>query len=283
MSHADLRDLSGAEGPGLWRLPLPSPTLPPATATNHYLVGDDRAVLVDPATPGSQAQARLGDWLKLARAAGVQVVAQLLTHHHRDHIGAAEFVRDSFQLPIWAHRATAERLADRLRVDTWIEEGATVAHNRDGSPWQALHTPGHAPGHLALWHAASRQAVVGDLVAGQGTILIDPSDGHMGQYLASLQRVADLQPRSLAPAHGPVQLQAAELLAHYRRHRLAREGAVLQALSSTPQAPADLLPVAYADVPRTTWPLALRSLTTHLIHLQEQGLALSSAAGWQRI
>lgn len=283
MNAKDLRDLSGAEGPGLWRMPLPSPTLPPATTTNHYLVGDDRAVLVDPATPGQQAQATLVQWLEHARAAGVHLVAQLLTHHHRDHIGAAEFVRASLQLPIWAHRATAELLADRVRVDQWIEDGAAVAHNRDGTPWQALHTPGHAPGHLALWHAPSRQAVVGDLVAGQGTILIDPSDGHMGQYLASLQRLADLQPRALAPAHGPVQHQAVELLAHYRRHRLAREASILQALSSTPQAPADLLPAAYADVPRTTWPLALRSLTTHLLHLQEQGLAESTAAGWRRL
>ncbi|MBI5609131.1 MAG: MBL fold metallo-hydrolase [Deltaproteobacteria bacterium] len=283
MSVKDLRNLAGAEGPGLWRLPLPSPTLPPATTTNHYLVGDDRAVLVDPATPGNQAQAALQQWVAQARAGKIQLVAQLLTHHHRDHIGAAEFVRTTLQLPIWAHRSTAELLADRLQVDQWIDDGAVVATNRDGSPWRALHTPGHAPGHLAIWHAASRQAVVGDLVAGQGTILIDPSDGHMGLYLASLQRMADLQPRTLAPAHGPVQHQAVELLQHYRRHRLAREAGILRALSATPQQPADLLPAAYADVPRTTWPLALRSLTTHLLHLQEQGLAEATATGWRRL
>ncbi len=282
MTPASDLSLEGYCGPSLWLRALPSPTLPPAQTTNHYLVGDARAVLVDPAPPGRRAQAELKTWLEQARAAGIEVVALLLTHHHRDHVGAAEFLRHTMGLPIWAHSATAALLAGKLPVDRAIGDGEVVASNRDGSAWQAWHTPGHAPGHLALWHAPSQQAVVGDLVAGEGTILIDPSDGHMGQYLASLQRIADLQPRVLAPAHGALQHQAVELLDHYRRHRLAREAAVLQALTADFCEPADLLPSAYADVPRTVWPLALRSLVTHLIYLQEQGLATHANQRWRR-
>jgi hypothetical protein len=29
-----------------------------------------------------------------------------------------------------------------------------------------------------------------------------------------------------------------------------------------------------------TWPLALRSLESHLIHLQQQGLAVRTLSGW---
>ena len=70
---------------GLARVPLRSPTLPPATTTNHYLVGASAAVLVDPATPHRQSQSRLRDvavaWI--AEVAPLQAI--FLTHHHNDH------------------------------------------------------------------------------------------------------------------------------------------------------------------------------------------------------
>ncbi len=270
------------EGPGLVRLALSTPTLPPATTTNHYLVGCNPLVLVDPSAPAARDQLRLLQALQAASELGAVPTALFLTHHHNDHAGAAAQLGRATGLPIWAHPTTTQLLAGKVVVDRAVLDGEVVARNADGAPWLTVFTPGHAPGHLALHQPESGQVVAGDLVAGVGTILVDPSDGDMGLYLQSLARLEALNPTSLAPAHGPVQRDAVALLQHYQQHRRAREAKILAALTATAQPPADLLPVAYHDVSRLAWPLALRSSLSHLLHLQQQGLARSVGAGWVR-
>lgn len=267
---------------GLAALPLATPTLPPATTTNHWLVGWDPLVLVDPATPDRRGQRRLAQLIEAARLAGARPAALLLSHHHLDHCGGAADLAGELQLPVWCHAASRPLLPAWVRVDREVEEGEIVARDADGAGWQALHTPGHAPGHLVLYQALSGWVVAGDLVAGQGTILIDPRDGDMGQYLASLARIEALQPRALAPAHGPALHDAVAVLQYYQRHRREREARILASLTAEPREPADLLAQAYADVPRLTWPLALRSLESHLRHLEQQGAARREATGWLR-
>lgn len=276
-----LEDLGAhAEAPGLAALALPTPTLPPATTTNHWLVGWQRMVVVDPATPDRRAQRKLLHLVEAARQAGAEPVALLLTHHHLDHCGAADELAALLQLPVWCHAATRPLLPAWVAVAAEIADGQEVAVNADGAVWRAVHTPGHAPGHLVLYEALSGGMVAGDMVAGQGTILIDPRDGDMGQYLQSLQRMIDLAPRFLAPAHGPVLPDAPAVLGRYLHHRREREARIQASLTQQPQEPADLLPNAYSDVPRMTWPLALRSLQSHLVHLEQQGLARRTPTGW---
>ena len=270
------------ESAGLWRIPLPTPTLPPASTTNHYLVGERHAVLVDPSAPARSSRDKLVALLDAARQHGVAVEALFLTHHHRDHVGAAVDLRVRLGLPVWAHARTAE-LIPEIAVDRLIADEEVVAENADGSRWQAVHTPGHAPGHLVLWHAGTGAMVAGDMVAGEGTILIDPNDGNMGHYLASLEKMARLHPKMLAPAHGRVLHEALAVLQHYRLHRLAREHKVLEALPTTWTEPDALLPSAYGDVSRLSWPIALRSMQSHLLHLAELGLAQCQDARWRRV
>ena len=53
--------------------------------------------------------------------------------------------------------------------------------------WTAFHTPGHAPGHLCLLAESDRSVIAGDMVAGEGTILINPSEGSIREYIHSLE------------------------------------------------------------------------------------------------
>ncbi len=261
--------------PGVIRVPLTTPTLPPATETNHYLVGDEVAVIVDPSTPSPNLRRALVDLVEsLQMEASWRFQALFLTHHHNDHAGAAAAFAERLALPIWAHRETAARLPN-LQIDRLIADGEVVARSIEG-PWRAVFTPGHAPGHLVL-HREGGGMIAGDMVAGEGTILIDPHEGSMSAYLASLQRMRDLDPAWLGPAHGPILHDADELLDYYRHHRLERESLVVAALTTEYRADDALLPDVYADVPRYVWPIALRSLRAHLIHLAEQGLAQSDA------
>ncbi len=269
--------------PGVRVLPLRTPTLPPATHTNTAIIGEERLVVVEPATPHASEQARLLDVLDRLVAGGAQVCAVLVTHHHADHIGFARPLADRFGAPLCAHRHTAARLpepADRL-----LEDGDHLDLGADRT-LTVLWTPGHAPGHLVAVDSASGIAHGGDMVAGTGTILIDRADdGDMGAYLDSLAALRDRELSALIPAHGPVLHDPRAVFERYIRHRLAREARVLTALSELgrPATLAELLPRVYDDTPRALWPLALRALDAHAAKLVRDGRVRQHGATFSRL
>ena len=259
---------------GIRLLALRTPTLPPATATNTLVVGHRRVAVIEPATPYADEQAALDLLLRELTGTGAEVVAILLTHHHMDHTGHAEALRERTGAPIHAHPATAARLD--FPVDVMMDDGAELDLG-DGFALTAMHTPGHAPGHLVFFERRTGLAYAGDMVAGTGTILIDPEDdGDMVAYLASLERIAAAGPRALVPAHGPVLADPQATLARYRAHRLVREDRILAAIHVTPRDLSAVLAEAYADTPSVLWPLAARSLEAHLRKLAAEGRVLRS-------
>jgi glyoxylase-like metal-dependent hydrolase (beta-lactamase superfamily II) len=149
--------------------------------------------------------------------------------------------------------------------------------------YRALHTPGHAPGHLCFHDEAEGVIVAGDMVASVGTILIDPVEGDMGEYLAQLDRLAKLGANVALPAHGdPIDAPEA-LFRRYIEHRLMREAKVVAALSQpgvSPSSTEALVPIVYADTPPLIWPIARLSLEAHLLKLERDGRARRGAAGW---
>lgn len=255
--------------PGVWRLPLRTPTLPPAEATNTLVVGSRRLAVVEPATPYRAEQDALDAHLAARAAAGCEVAAVLVTHHHGDHTGYAFALARRVGAPIYAHAQTAARLD--FPVDVALGDGDCVDLG-DGYVLRALFTPGHAPGHLVFHEQRTGIAYAGDLVAGQGTILIDPSDGgDMAAYLDSLARVGAARPTALVPAHGPVIADPQACVARYITHRRQREDRVLAALGAGRAHISDILAGAYADTPREIWWLAERSLEAHLRKLVAEG------------
>lgn len=256
--------------PGVWRLPLRTPTLPPATHTNLMIVGQSKLALIEPATPFDDERQRLDDALEKLRSEGREVVAILITHHHVDHTGDVERLRDRLGVPVYAHPETATRVkfaVDRpLVADDELELG-------EGMKLRAVFTPGHAPGHLVYLEPRSGIAHAGDMVAGEGTILIDCNDsGDMGQYLDSLRRLGKLGATALVPAHGRVLDDPQAVVDHYIAHRLAREAKVIAAARAGAQTHDELVAGAYEDTPRGIWPLAALALEAHLRKLEADGV-----------
>jgi glyoxylase-like metal-dependent hydrolase (beta-lactamase superfamily II) len=259
--------------PGVARAPVPTPTLPPATTTNAWLLGDDEIVVVDPGSPWPEAQADLAGALT-----GKHVSAIFLTHAHADHMGGVQDLRRRTGAALWAHpRAAADA---GLRADRLVHDNDTVLI--DGVPWQALLTEGHAPGHLCLWDATARVLVAGDLVAGEGTILLAPPEGHLGTYLDSLRRARALQPALVLPAHGPA--LGPEVLDQYLAHRARRTDAARAALAAHggPVRPADLVPAVYGPLPDEIAVIAALQLQVHLDALVEAGEAAAAPGGAYR-
>ncbi len=254
--------------PGLGYLPLETATLPPARHTLCLFIGGERQLLVDPAAP-------LPEGIERA------IEEVVFTHHHPDHIGGWEWARRR-GLKLAAHAETASRLP--FPVDRLIADGETWDLGKDdaGLPWRvtALHTPGHAPGHLALWEESRRFLLAGDLVSGVSTILIDPEEGDMAAYLTSLERMAALGPRLVVASHGPPFGPGAQIFEKVLAHRRAREERVLACLREEPQPVEALTEAVYADTPGAHPELARRSLIAHLLKLAGEGKAYRSRSCW---
>ncbi|HXT20815.1 MAG TPA: MBL fold metallo-hydrolase [Thermoanaerobaculia bacterium] len=260
--------------PGVVMVPLRTPTLPPATHTNAYLLGTGPMVLVDPGSPHAEEQARLHAAVAAAEQRLGRRLAEIwITHHHPDHVGGVNAAAAAFGVPVAAHPATAERLAARgIRVNAFLHDG----ERRELGPGfhvRVVHTPGHARGHVAFLVEADGTLLCGDLLSALSTIVIDPPEGNMADYLASLARCAELRPRFLFPAHGPVLRNGERMLAQLAEHRLAREARVLDAWRGGVHDALDIVPLAYdeAEVPPPLRPIAARQVLAHLEHLRERG------------
>jgi glyoxylase-like metal-dependent hydrolase (beta-lactamase superfamily II) len=260
--------------PGVLVFPVRTPTLPPAAYTNCYLLGTQHCVLVDPGSPHEREIGWLAEGIEAARQKlGLELREIWLTHHHPDHVGGAQALRQRLGVPVAAHALTAERLRGRVTVDREIAHGEITALGTPGREFtvRALHTPGHARGHLSFLHQELGSLLVGDVLAGFGTIVIDPPEGNMQQYLETLDGLRDLAPRTLFPGHGPTMSDALGKLREYREHRRWREERIFRAWCRGVREPDGLLDEVYEDVPPQALPLARRQVVAHLERLEALG------------
>jgi glyoxylase-like metal-dependent hydrolase (beta-lactamase superfamily II) len=92
--------------------------------------------------------------------------------------------------------------------------------------WEVVHTPGHSPGHVCLWSAADRLLCSGDHLLQQVSPPVTFERGFetdpMGSYLASLDRVAELDPELVLPGHGGPFSGGARRAASISRNKLRR-------------------------------------------------------------
>lgn len=254
-------------------IPVRTPTLAPATHTNTWVVGEGELTVFDPASPYEDEQERFLGELRVRMARGERVERIVLTHHHQDHVSGAEALRNALgAVPIVAHPETARRVAARITVDELWEHGQV--RQCGGTTLTAHHTPGHAPGHLVFQDSASGEVIAGDMVAGIGTILVDPDDGDLGQYLASLDAMRALAPTVLHPAHGPSLPHADQVLAFYIAHRHQRTAQIGEALDKLGAAsPDELAPVVYPELPAFAQRVAAAQILSHLRWMKTHGLA----------
>ncbi len=256
--------------------------LPPALYTNAYLVGETELALVDPGSGEPDDLRELFALTDHLAAEGRRVTMIVVTHHHPDHMGGVAACRERLGARVVGHRG----LAPHLPLDVVVKDGDWLPLTPGLNDWtlQVLETPGHTRDSISLWHRSRRTLFCGDLLpGGAGSVVIDPPDGDMSEYLASLERCLTLDPQTLFPAHGSPSGAAVRRIRALVRHRLEREQKVHTALAATPRPLAELLPVVYADTQPDLWSWAERSLLAHLEKLERDGRAERSREGWRAV
>jgi glyoxylase-like metal-dependent hydrolase (beta-lactamase superfamily II) len=247
------------------RVLAPNPGPFTLDGTNTWIVGERPSVVID---PGPEDRGHLEAVASVAAPASVI----LLTHHHPDHAPGAAALAERLDVPVLAFSPLAGelRIADGRRVEA------------GGGLLQAVHTPGHTPDHVAFHDPEAGSLFTGDAVLGRGTSVVDPPEGDLAAYLASLDRMLGLHPKTLYPGHGPVVADGAAKLREYVEHRERREREVLEALSRGPSRPEDLVPVIYVGYPPELHAPAARSVLAHLLKLEREGRVVGSGTGAER-
>jgi glyoxylase-like metal-dependent hydrolase (beta-lactamase superfamily II) len=236
-----------------------------------YLIGGVQPVLID---------AGVGDASHLAAiaAAAPRGPARLVvTHAHSDHISGAPAIHERWPATLFAKHPWPDR--DPQLPWQRLDEGSVVA--TDEGDLLVLHTPGHSPDHLTLWHADSRTLFTGDMLVLGSTVVIPASQGgSLSDYLKSLERMRALDPARALPAHGPVIEDPSALITHYIRHRAEREQQVLEVLRTGMSTVESITAAIYPLVTSALLPMARESVLAHLIKLETEGRATRDDLRW---
>ena len=226
--------------------------------TRTYLLGDT-AVL----DPGPDVSSHVDAIL----AAMPSLATILITHRHGDHAPAAVPLRKATGARVIAPRNVLDS------VDQRVTGGETL--EIEGSALRVIATPGHTNEHVC-YLTSEGDLFTGDTILGTGTTAIFPPDGHMGDYLRSLETLRALAPRRIYPAHGPTREDAVALIDEYIAHRLERERQVLEALGAGASTLAEMRSRIYPDLDSRLSGAAEIQITAHLIKLVEEGRAPAS-------
>jgi ribonuclease/clavin/mitogillin len=271
--------------PGFICFPVRTPTKPPATHTNCYLVGSREILIFDPGSPYEDEQAALAECVDDLIADGRVIREIILTHLHPDHVGGVAALRAHLggTTPVAAHPLTAEALEGQIRVDRLIEDGDVI--ELEGEPrldgvvqtkvLRAMHTPGHARGHLCFYEERTGALITGDNIVGLGSVLIAPPEGNMREYLESLERMRSLPHLTvLFGGHGPAVGNPRQKIEEYIAHRLEREKKIMVALGEGAATPREIVARVYTDVSTAVHGMAEQSVIAHLEKLEGDGLAV---------
>lgn len=118
---------------------------------------------------------------------GLAMQGVILTHHHYDHVGGAEKLRDYFECPVMMHEQDA--FVYRQPVDRLLANGDEI--DLDGETLRVYHTPGHTRGSICMLSEKSKVVFTGDTIFDTDLGRTDLADGSPQDMIRSCKAVID--------------------------------------------------------------------------------------------
>ncbi len=257
--------------------PLKTPTLPPATHTNCFIVGRKEFIVIDAASAESGEQAKLHQLIDELIEKGGVCKEIVVSHLHQDHHGGEVALqkhlceKHGVQVPLITHKLTAESLT-QLKFERFIEDGDVYQlKDETGETFhlQILHTRGHARGLLSFYDQEFGFLLSTDNVVGVGTVVIAPPEGDMREYLNTLEGLKNLPNlKHLCGSHGSAIYDAKGKIEEYISHRLEREKQILEAIETGAKTPEEIVEKVYENLDPKLFSLAVASVSAHLTKIE---------------
>lgn len=246
--------------------------------TNTYLVGGGAANEWAVIDPGPLDASHVENVLAVAPGPIRWIFA---THTHADHSPATPLLKARTGAAVYGRIAAHPEWQDASFAPEHLLAGGERFSLDGGTTLRAIRTPGHASNHLCYLLEEEKTLFTGDHVMQLSTVVINPPDGDMAAYLASLRELLAEDLEWLAPGHGFLMAPPRRALQAIIDHRLRREAKVLDALRALGPAAVDaLLPRVYDDVPQRMHAMAMRSLKAHLFKLRDEARAAEQGERW---
>lgn len=258
MAAVSLTQLS----PHVVRLGVPTPTLPPAFETNTYLVfSKGHGLIID---AGTTDLLLLQEVTKQAENFGIEHVSLMATHYHRDHTQGLPWLQARYGSPIYLHPLDIPPLLTELKRSDVIVEPAPEELQVGDVRVVLTHSPGHTHGHLHVRIYPDQVVLVGDSLAGTGSVWIGPPDGHLGPYYTSLDALIAGDCTVAGPGHGNEIEDVHKAAELQKRHRQDRGRQILSHLADWSSID-DLVNAIYRDdVPIQALPFAKKTIQANL-------------------
>jgi glyoxylase-like metal-dependent hydrolase (beta-lactamase superfamily II) len=264
--------------PGVRRILCNNPSPFTYKGTVSYIVGRGRVAIID---PGPDDPAHSAALLEAVR--GETVTHIFVTHTHRDHSPGVPAIKAATGAQVLAegpHRAArplhvgeAPRLDAANDTDFAPDRRLADGELVRGEGWtiEAVATPGHTANHMAYAFKEANVLFSGDHVMAWSTPVVAPPDGSMGDYMASLQKLAKRSESVYFPGHGPAVRNAQRFVAAYILHRKAREAAILNRLAKGESEIPALVAAIYLNLDPRLTKAAGMSVLAHLEDLVARG------------
>jgi glyoxylase-like metal-dependent hydrolase (beta-lactamase superfamily II) len=261
--------------PGIRRLVAPNPGMMTGPGTNTWIIGAKSVAVID---PGPAIERHVD---ALVDKVGAVLRWILVTHTHPDHSPAAVSLAKRTGAAVLGRPAPAGRHQDMAFLpDRILDDGEVLSSGE--FRLDVIHTPGHASNHLCYRHAELNWLFTGDHIINGSTVVIDPPDGSMTDYLQSLERLKRFEIAAIAPGHGHVIDEPYAAIDWIINHRLEREAKIAAAVTAEPGlTSSELVRTAYRDVDPKLHPVAERSLLAHLEKLEREGRVLRDGDRWR--
>ncbi len=242
--------------------------------TGTYFVGKQgKIAIIDPGPAIASHMHALEKFLETVTISHI-----LVTHNHVDHSPAAHPLKVITGAKIYAFDVRgqadidnhAEEGRDRdFTPDHILKDGDVI--EGDGWTLDVVHTPGHLSNHLCFGLREERALFTGDHVMGWSTSVVSQPDGHMKDYLASLEKLLHRDDEIYYPTHGASIENPKPYVKALIDHRHQREDQILATIAGRATTIPQMVEAIYCDIPTYLHPAAASSVLSHLIHMVDGG------------